>query len=901
MSNALLLTKLFVPPPRPNLVLRPRLIESLNESLSSGRKLTLISAPAGFGKTTLVSEWIAGCGKSVAWLSLDQGDGDLMRFLSYLVAAMQKLNAGIGRGLSAVLQSSEPPATEAILTNLLNEIITVSEDILIVLDDYHSVESKQVDQAVSFLIEHQPQQLHLLIASREDPSLPLSRLRARGQLTELRASDLRFSPSEAAEFLNLTMGLHLSDGDVIALEARTEGWIAGLQMAAISMHGLRDTTSFIQSFTGSHRFVLDYLLEEVIQRQSPAVQTFLVHTSILERLSAPLCDAVLGAPSGSSVEILRTIERANLFIIPLDNERIWYRYHHLFCDLLRKRLGLSSSAEEIASLHIIASEWYENNGLILEAFKHAAASKDIERAERLMELKEMPTYLPGVSMTILKWLESLPVSVLNSKPALWWKQAAMMMDSYQTIGVEEKLQASEAALALKIPPNTEMDEWSRNLVGKIAVARAMLAATLYQADTSLVYANRAMEYLHPNNIAYRSSATQLIGFAHYIRGDMDAAERAYTESLSLALAAGDHDGVLLATTRLGQVHESRNQLHQASEKYQRALQLIGDDLIPFATVVYLGLARIYFEWNDLDTAEKYGELSYQLGLLNEQVIDRLILSQLFMSGLKLTRGDLVGATSFLAQAEQNTRQKDFTVRLPDIAAGQALIHLYQGNIGAAAQIAQQNDLPLLKARTLIAQGDPSAALALLEPYRRQMEEKKMGRSGINAPWWEYQRLRAMVLQALAHHLQGEKAPALQVLTEALTLAEPGGFIRLFIEKGEPMRLLFVDFRSWIEKQSSDRAHPLTNYVHKILSAFAPSEAVPGSTSTHSQSELIEPLSQRELEVLQLICQGLSNQEICQRLFLALDTVKGHNRRIFEKLQVHRRTEAIARARELNLC
>ena len=488
--------------------------------------------------------------------------------------------------------------------------------------------------------------------------------------------------------------------------------------------------------------------------------------------------------SVSGQATLEYLERSNLFIVALDNERRWYRYHHLFGDLLRKRMQQKLSADGITRLHLHACEWHEKNGQILEAFTHAAAANDIELAERLMEHKEMPLHLPGVPMTILKWLESLPVSVLNSKPALWWKQAAMMMDSNQIIGVEEKLQAAEAALAAKIPPHAEMDEWSRNLVGKIAVARAMLAQTLYQAESSLVQVRRALEYLHPDNVAYRSTAAQIFGFAHYIQGDREAAERAYTESLSLAQAAGDHEGVLLAITRLGQVHELRNQLHQAAEKYQRALQLIGEDPIPFTTVVYLGLARIYFEWNDLDTAEKYGELSFQLGLLNDQIIDRLILSQLFMSQIKLTRGDLVSAANFLAQAEQNTRQWNFAARLPTIAAGQVLIYLYQGNIEAAAQIAQQSNLPLLQARTLIAQGNPSAALAVLVPHRQKMEEKG----------WENGRLETMVLQALALHLQGGKEPALQVLAEALRLAEPGGFIRLFIEKGEPMRSLIVDFR-----------------------------------------------------------------------------------------------------------
>jgi LuxR family maltose regulon positive regulatory protein len=909
MSDALLLTKLYVPPPRSNLVFRPRLLEQLNKGLSSGRKLTLISAPAGFGKTTLVSEWVAGprdcppklvCGNSVAWLSLDEADNDPARFISYLVAALQTILPGIGESLLPALQSPQPLHIETLLTALLNEVSKIPEHFVLILDDYHSIDSRPVDRALDFLVEHQPPQMHLVITTREDPQLPLARYRARGQLTELRAADLRFTPGEAAELLNQVTGLGLSVENIAALETRTEGWVAGLQLAAISMQGHKDAAGFIQSFTGSHRFVMDYLIEEVLQQQSESIQAFLLHTSMLERMCGPLCDAILPDSSVSGQATLEYLERANLFIVPLDNERRWYRYHHLFGDLLRRRMEQKLSADGIARLHIHASEWYENNGLILEAFNHAAAANDIERAEWLMEHKDMPLHLPGVPMTILNWLESLPVSVLNSKPALWWKQASMMLISYQTIGVEEKLQATEAALTAKIPPHEEMDEWSRNLVGKIAVARAMLAQTLYQAETSLEYAHRAMEYLHPNNTAYRSTATQVIGFALYVQGDRDAAQQAYTEALSLAQAAGDNDGVLMATIRLGQILELRNQLHQAEETYQHVLQLMGDDPPPLATVGLSGLARIYLEWNELDSAEKYAEQAFQLAKLCEQVIDRLIESEMVLSRLKLARGDAEGAAHWLSQAEKNARQNDLIVRLPDIASAQALIHLYRGDTGAAFQIAQQydllqydqlqHDILIIRARALIAQGDSSAVLEILIPYCPQMEEKK----------WEDQRLRAMVLQALAHHLQGDKDSARQVLTEALTLAEPGGFIRLFVDNGESMRSLIVDFKSWIEKQSGDRNHPLREYVDKLLAAFEPLKPVLGSTTTNPQSELVEPLSQRELEVLQLICQGLSNQEICQRLFLALDTVKGHNRRIFEKLQVHRRTEAIARARELKL-
>src|SRR3990172_7704255 len=379
MSTPVLATKLYIPPPRPKAVPRPRLIERLNEGLPSGRKLTLISAPAGFGKTTLVSEWVAGCERPVAWLSLDEGDNDLTRFLTYLVAALQTLAlsevegiaTNIGEGVLAALQSPQPPSTESILTALLNEIATIPDNFVLVLDDYHVIDSKSVDNALTFLLEHLPPQMHLVIATREDPQLPLARLRARDQLTELRAADLRFTPSEAAGFLNQVMGLSLSAEEVTSLEDRTEGWIAGLQLAAISMQGHQDATSFIKSFSGSHRFVLDYLVEEVLHQQSESIQTFLLRTSILDRLCGPLCDAVLLDSSASGQETLEYLERANLFIVPLDNERRWYRYHHLFADLLRQRLqhhvvlpGVTrESGRAVDELPQRASQWYEDNGL----------------------------------------------------------------------------------------------------------------------------------------------------------------------------------------------------------------------------------------------------------------------------------------------------------------------------------------------------------------------------------------------------------------------------------------------------------------------------------------------------------------------------------------------------------
>ncbi len=899
MTDALLLTKLFVPPPRSNLVFRPRLVARLNDGLSSGRKLTLISAPAGFGKTTLVSEWVAGargcpegqrCGDEVAWLSLDEADNDPVRFVSYLVAALQTLQPGIGAGVLSALQSSQPVRVDTLLTDLLNEISNLPKHFVLILDDFHAIDSRSVDQSLEFLVEHLPPQMHLVINTREDPALPLARYRARGQLTELRAADLRFTAAEAAEFLNQVTGLGLSVEEIAALETRTEGWIAGLQLAAISMRGHKDAAGFIQSFTGSHRFVMDYLLEEVLQQQPANIQAFLLRTSILERMCGPLCDTLMEDPSVPGQNTLESLERSNLFIVPLDSERRWYRYHHLFGDLLRKRLEQNLTAEGAARLHLQASQWYETEGLILEAFKHAAASGDLERTRDMMEHKDMPQNLPGVPKTILNWLESLPEPVLNANPGLWWKQAAMMMCNYQTIGVEEKLQATEAALALRNPPGTELDEWARNLVGKIAVARASLAQTYYQADACLTQANKALEYLHPDNTSYRSGATQIIGFAQYLKGDREAAQKAYTEALSLAQAAGDSESEGLAITRLGQIYEITNKLHLAHETYERALKFFGENPPPFAGVIILGLARIHHEWNDLEKAQELGDRSYQLALRNLEVIDRMITTEMFFARLSLSRNDPEGAERHLNEADKHARRMDFVKRIPHIAGERALVALFRGDLETAAQLAQACECPVTKARVLLATGDPSAALELLLPLSQTSK----------ADGGDEARLQAIVVLALVHQALGEPEQARQVLLEALTLAEPGGFIRLFVDLREPVRGLLLSLKNQGEGRDIDLAPSLRLYLDKILAAFADPQTSLPVNQTDLDDVLLEGLSPRELEVLRLICQGLSNQEICQRLFLALDTVKGHNRRIFEKLQVHSRTEAIARARELGL-
>jgi LuxR family transcriptional regulator, maltose regulon positive regulatory protein len=879
-----LATKLYIPPPRPKVVPRPRLIEQLNEGLH--RKLTLISAPAGFGKTTLLSEWVSGCERPVAWLSLDEGDNDPTRFLTYVVAALQTIAANIGKGVLGVLQSPQSPPIESILTALLNEIATIRENFVLVLDDYHVIDSKPIDNALTFLIEHLPPQMQMVIATREDPDLPLARLRAGDQLTELRVTDLRFTPSEAAEFLNQLMALNLSADDIAALETRTEGWVAGLQLAAISMQRHKDTTSFIKSFTGSHHFVMDYLVEEVLQQQSESVQTFLLRTSILDRMCGPLCEAVVLDPSDSGQETLAYLEHANLFIVPLDNERRWYRYHHLFADLLRQRLhqsAASSTGEErmgVDELHKRASAWYEDNGLEIEAFHHAAAANDVERAERLIEGKGMPLHFRGAVAPVLNWLASLPTTVLDAWPSLWTSYASVLLVTGQTTVVEQKLQAAEAALQDAAP-----DDKNKDLVGRIAAIRATAAVNQTQVETIIAQSRRALEYLHPNNLAFRTSTTWKLGYAYHLQGDRAAASQAYAEVISIGKASGNVVFTLMATIGLGGLQESENQLGVAEQTYRSVLQLFGDQPPPFASEAHLGLARILYEWNDLDTAQRHAQKSIELARQIENT-DRVIVSEVFLARVKLAQGDAAGAASILAKASQSARQHNFVNRISEVSALHVLTLLRQGNLAAAAHLAQTHGLPISRARVHLAQGDTSTALALLEPLRQHAEAKG----------WQDERLKVMVLQAVAHQADGEKDKAVQLLGEALALAEPGGFIRLFVDEGAPMAHLLSEAAS----------HPIMrgimlDYVGKLLAVLeAENQKSEGRSYLSKAQPLIEPLSPRELEVLQLIAQGLSNREIGERLFLALSSVKGHNLNIFGKLQVQRRTEAVARARELGL-
>lgn len=868
-------TKLYVPQPPPEVVVRPRLIQQLDKGLH--RKLTLVSAPAGFGKTTLISAWIANLNHSAAWLSLDEGDNDPVRFITYLIAALQTIEENFADGILGALQSPQPPPIESLLPDFVNQLHQIPQEYILVLDDYHVIDVAPVDTILSALVDHMPPQMHLVITTREDPPLPLARLRARGKLTEIRAADLRFSADEAAEFLNQVMGLNLSAEDVAALETRTEGWIVGLQLAAISMQGEDDASGFIESFTGSHHFVLDYLLEEVLNHQPQSIQDFLLKTSILDRLCGSLCDALIADSENSGQDMLETVRNANLFLIPLDNERRWYRYHHLFADLLRRRLQqLDETTTTIPELHSRTSQWYEENGLEIEAFQHAAAAGDIERAALLIEGNGSPLYYRGAATIVTNWLDTLPNEVMDSKPSLWVTFALALTTSFRNDDVRSKLQAAEAALR-----DVPLDDENRDLIGQIAAMWAAIAAPQYDVETTITQSKRALEYLHPDNLPVRTMVSWLLGYGHYLQGDRVASKKIIIDTIELGRKSGNVIFALAAATNLGILQENENRLDLAEKTFRDILQMAGDPLSPGNCEAYLGLARSSYEWNDLAAAEEHVQTA---AMLADQIhnIDTPAACGHFYARLRMAQGDLDAADEFLAEAEQFAQQRGYERRMLDIAETKVRLLIERGDVVAAGRIAENHDLLMSQARVHLAQDDLTSALQILNEYEQDMLEKG----------WLDEQLKVKVLQAIVLDVYGEEDVAIEALHTALEWAKPSGYCRLFVDEGEVMAELLA-------KAAGRGIMP--DYTRKLLAAFE-LEAQHDSVPAYHLGEqpLIEPLSDRELEILQLVADGLSNREISERLYLALSTVKGHNRNIYDKLQVQRRTEAVARARELGL-
>ncbi len=931
MSEQLLLTKLNIPPTRPELVLRPRLVERLNEGVHS--KLTLVSAPAGFGKTTLVSAWIATCGRPGAWLSLDEGDNDLTRFLTYMVAALQTLAlskvegipANIGEEVLSVLQSPQPPPNEVILTALLNEITTIPDDFVLVLDDYHAIDSKLVEEAFAFLLKSLPPQMHLVIASREDPPLPLARLRARGQLTELRLSDLRFTPAEAAEFLNQVMRLNLSAEDITALETRTEGWIAGLQLAALALQGTlsiqggQDAGSFIQSFTGSHHFVLDYLMEEVLHLQTQEVLTFLLCTSILNRLNGSLCDAVLCETAGSGQEsgqqtgqeTLEYLERANLFIVPMDNERCWYRYHHLFGDILRQRLAQRLSPAEIAEYHLRASQWYEKNGDIAEAFYHGFTAGDYGRAAGLAELAWQG--MDGTFQTAawLGWVKKLPEDVIRLRPVLSAQMGLAFMDAGEPEASESRLQAAERCLNGSTDGMVVVDKAQlKPLPAMIAMARAYNAQVQGNLLATLKYAELALQHIPEDDLFRRAQATIMLEITHWARGDLESARFAMVDWMNSMQKAGNIVFVVASAFALADILVVQGHLREAEKTYQQSLKLAaqhGKEAQQITAHHYLGLAMLYHEWAVDAAAAEHLQIARELGE-HTTLVDWPYRWNLAQARLKESGGDLEAALVHLDEARRVYVKNPVPDTRP-IGALKAKLYLKHGRLALAwdwvraqgltsddeiSYLSEFEHLTLARVLTAEYQSRQSRhsflqATGLLERLLKAAEVQRRIGSVIEI----------LVVQALAHQVQGNLSLALASLERLLFLAQPEGYIRIFTDEGNPMRLLILDFRSWKEKQTSSQGDPLLVYVEKLLSAFERSEEKQ-STANPKKPDMIEPLSERELEVLRLVAQGLTNKEISQRLVVALSTIKGHNLRIFGKLQVENRSEAVKRARELGL-
>jgi LuxR family maltose regulon positive regulatory protein len=924
MQHSLLQTKLYIPPIRRELVSRPRLIERLNAGLQ--RKLTLISAPAGFGKTTLVAEWLAVCERlepkvRAAWLSLDEGDNDTARFLAYLIAALRTIEANIGKGALSALQSPQPTPAEVVLTQLINEITAIPRSMILVLDDYHLLEAQAIHDALTFLLEHLPSQIHVVIASREDPPLPLARLRARDQLIELRATDLRFTSSEAADFLNRVMGLGLSAEDVAALEARTEGWIAGLQLAAVSMQGRKDITILVESFTGSHRFVLDYLVEEVLEQQSKSIQTFLLQTTVLKRLTGSLCDAVrfgtaetpsssrgtaLPSSSASGQEILEHLERSNLFVVPLDNERRWYRYHHLFADLLLQRLH-QTQPEQLPILHRRASEWYEQNGFVDEAIEHALRAEDFERAADLVEGRAETLWGRGEQIRLLGWLEALPAEQVTSRPQLCIFHAWGLTASGQQSAAEQCLQAAERALDPATAQKTETvlakrdqmpDSEIRKIQGRAATIRAFLASFRGDIPAIIQYARQAFERLPEQDLAWRSSAAIALGDAYVMNGEMEAAGRARVEGLEASKATGNWYMTLIASMKLTWILRHAGKLQEIINICQQRWQAANDNGLSQTAVVGWLLAvwgEVLAEQNDLERAKDRAERGAELTERGSDVA-MIGYSYVCLTRVLFSAGDLAGTQEVLERLQRLSQKTHVPPWLTNLTeARQARIWLAQNKLDAVSQWVQKcrldaDDDPvyqleighMILARLLIAQGRRDEALKLLQ--RLLESAQACGRTS--------RAIEILILQALALQAENDTDQAITSLERALTFAEPGGFIRIFVDEGPPMaHLLYEALARGIAP----------DYVHRLLAAFPSIEPEKAAPSTKNlQSDLIEPLSEREIQVLELIAEGLTNQEIASRLFLSQHTIKAHTRNIYGKLDVHSRTEAVARCRALGI-
>ena len=900
VRDPLLETKLHVPKGARGLVPRQRLRERL--SAGPGSALTLISAPAGFGKTTLLTEWLAavpGEGPAAGWLSLDEADNDPSLFWKYVVAALRSV-AGkeVGVGALSLLESSQAPI-DAVLTALINDLFAVSDDVILVLDDYHVIEAPEVHDGVVFLLEHLPPRMHVVIASRADPPFSLARWRGVGGLTEIRAADLRFTPEESATYLDGAVGGVLTAQDVATLDQRTEGWIAALQLAALSMQGRDDLRSFIAGFAGDDRYIVDYLVEEVLQRQSEDVRQFLLQSSILDRLSGPLCDAVTGQANGGAT--LVTLERANLFLVPLDDRRRWYRYHHLFADVLRAHL-LDEQADNVAVLHDRASGWFERNGEPAEAIRHALAAGDFDRAANLAELAIRSMAQARQEATMRGWLKVLPAEVVRGRPVLTVGFAGALLLAGEFEGVEERLRDAERWLSMteseaRAAGMAVADEAGfRSLPGTIEAYRAALALVGGDVQSTVTHARRALELSPAEDHLIRASAAGVLGLAYWASGDLEAGFEAYAECVEGLRRVGHIADIFGCSIALADIRRTQGRLRDAMRIYEQALEANEPDrpVVRGTADMYVGMSELYRERDDLETAtELLGrskELGEHLGMPQNRY--RWLVA---MARIREAEGDAGAAVELLDEAER-AYVADFFPNVRPVAAMRARSHLLQGELAEALAwvrergLSARDDLSYVRefehvtlARVLLAlhrteRSEESLQDAVRLLDRLLAEAESGGRTGTV--------IEILTLQALTHQTHGDMPAALASLGRAVSLAEPEGYVRIFVDEGAPMGSLLRALAS---------QGPAGRYSRQILAI--------SSMTDHdrpSKQPLLDPLSERELDVLRLLGTDLSGPEIARELVVSLNTVRTHQKHIYAKLGVSNRRAAVRQGDQLKL-
>jgi LuxR family transcriptional regulator, maltose regulon positive regulatory protein len=876
VETSLLTTKLIVPPSRPGLVPRQRLLQQLQAGLSCN--LVLVSAPAGFGKTTLLGEWTR-CQQPpvpVAWVSLDEGDNDPVRFWDYFIAALEILRPGVGEKSLAWLHSPQPLPVESVLMTLINDIATVPGDFILVLDDYQFIKAPPVHAGIAFLLDHLPSRMHLVIATRADPPLPLAHFRGRGTLLEIDADDLRFTLDEAVSLLKEMKGPELSPEDVGALNARTEGWAVGLKMAALSLRRQRDVSGFIAAFTGSQRYIMDYLIEEVLRQQPGEVQDFLLQTSVLERLTAPLCDAVTGRTDSRAMLI--NLERANLFIVPLDESREWYRYEHLFTELLRHQLEISSGTKEVSGWHQRASRWYRDNGLPADAIQHCLTAQDWERAMDLIYEESERRKKTGEMVTLLNWLKQLPLEILRTNIPLYLNYGAALLFTFQ-------LDAAEAVYE-DLESLPQLDE---HTPGVIIACRALIATFHWDIPRAMALSKKALPLLSAVDIDVSSSLSLNLGMVLWQKGLFVEAEPLIKEAYEAGLKSGNYWIAGPAIGMLGDILRVRGQPQRAFEFDRQALALTSES--PAVATNHFYLATILYEWNDVEAATSHLEKAIELiRLWGVSAVQASM--HWYMMLASQARGNEAGGLKAMETIDQLLTNNN----TPFAQACRVGYHLNwslaRGDIAQAVawgdRAAEFGDvlpvyLRLLMVRLLIARGQKEKVPEQLRKFYEGVKAEYL------SPEWQAWLIEARIYLALSASTPDE---ALTSLAEALALARPQGLVRTFVDEGVLLAPLLREAISrGIEPEYAARLLNIIEAEHRRRTSGG---GMPPSPPTHGL------LSERELEVLRLLAGGLSDRQIAENLFISLSTAKTHVRHILDKLDVRSRTQAIARARESDL-